>query len=94
MNMEQAIRAVIGHDASEDRVLAVARRLIDQGEREPMPAAIAAADDAIEDRGVCRWFANCDRIATHDEPHPILGSVPTCDPCGEWIAEQSAAERN
>lgn len=95
MNLETAIRAVVGQDASDGHVLAVARRLIDRGEREPMVSDIRDAERAIEDAGgVCQWFAACDRIATHDEQHPILGNVPTCDPCGEWIAQQSAAELN
>jgi hypothetical protein len=29
----------------------------------------------------CRWFASCSELATHDEPHSILGSVPACDRC-------------
>lgn len=29
----------------------------------------------------CEWFAACDRPATHDETHPILGTVPACDRC-------------
>lgn len=95
MNLETAIRAVVGQDASEGRVLAVARVLADRGEREPRVSAIESAARAVEDAGgVCEWFAACDRPATHSEPHPILGSVPTCDQCGEWIAKQSAAELN
>ena len=29
----------------------------------------------------CGWFALCDRAATGTTPHPILGTVPTCDRC-------------
>lgn len=29
----------------------------------------------------CEWFAACTRVATHLEPHPVLGHVPACDPC-------------
>jgi hypothetical protein len=29
----------------------------------------------------CEWFALCDRFATVNVPHPVLGSVPTCARC-------------
>ena len=35
------------------------------------------------DLGPCRWFARCDRDATHLEPHPTLGPTPSCDRCAE-----------
>jgi hypothetical protein len=54
-----------------------------------MAAASSASPASSDSRDpaavVCQWFALCDNPATHDEPHPILGTVPTCDRCGEWI---------
>jgi hypothetical protein len=35
--------------------------------------------------GRCEWYLLCTNASTHDEPHPILGNVPTCDRCGEKI---------
>lgn len=39
----------------------------------------------ITDEGVwarrCEWFVLCENVATHLEPHPILGEVPACDRC-------------
>jgi hypothetical protein len=35
--------------------------------------------------GQCEWYLLCTNASTHDEPHPILGNVPTCDRCGEKI---------
>jgi len=29
----------------------------------------------------CAWFARCTNPATGTTPHPVLGSVPTCDRC-------------
>jgi hypothetical protein len=43
MNLETAIRAVVGQDASEDRVLSVARVLAERGEVEPRLATIEDA---------------------------------------------------
>jgi hypothetical protein len=30
---------------------------------------------------MCEWFAMCKNEATTNVPHPILGTVPTCDRC-------------
>jgi hypothetical protein len=35
----------------------------------------------------CEWFALCDRPATGFTPHPVLGSVPTCDRCATRAAQ-------
>lgn len=39
--------------------------------------------------GECQWFLYCGRDATHMEPHPILGHVPTCDNC-KMLIERTA----
>jgi hypothetical protein len=40
---------------------------------------------AIEaERNACQWFATCTRPATTTVAHPILGDVPTCDPCAKF----------
>jgi hypothetical protein len=31
----------------------------------------------------CEWFAMCDRPAAGTVTHPILGEVPTCEPCAQ-----------
>lgn len=31
--------------------------------------------------GLCEWFALCTNAATHNKPHPVLGSVPCCGRC-------------
>lgn len=38
---------------------------------------------ATNDQGVvlCGWFAMCDRPAAGVVAHPVLGPVPTCEPC-------------
>lgn len=46
MTLEDAIRAVIGPDAPDDRVLAVALKLAERGQSEPMPAQIEDAAKA------------------------------------------------
>jgi hypothetical protein len=33
---------------------------------------------------ICQWFLLCDRPATGTTPHPVLGSVPTCDRCHKF----------
>jgi hypothetical protein len=34
---------------------------------------------------VCQWFALCTNNATTALPHPVLGSVPTCDHCAARV---------
>jgi len=29
----------------------------------------------------CEWFANCQRPANGDAPHPVFGMVPVCPEC-------------
>jgi len=36
-------------------------------------------------RETCRWFLLCENVATVDLPHPILGSVPTCQRCADKV---------
>lgn len=31
----------------------------------------------------CGWFVTCENLATHLEPHTVLGEVPCCDRCAE-----------
>ena len=38
---------------------------------------------------MCQWFALCDRFATREVSHPVLGSVPTCERCAERAERQS-----
>jgi hypothetical protein len=45
MTLEDAIRSVIGSEAPDDDVFAVARSLLAKGVREPMPDTIKAAAD-------------------------------------------------
>lgn len=45
---------------------------------------LAAPGEPCEHCGAgttCEWFAMCGEPATHYEPHPILGRVPSCDSC-------------
>jgi hypothetical protein len=37
------------------------------------------------DRGDCQWFALCDHPAVTTEPHPILGAVPICQRCADFV---------
>jgi cobalamin biosynthesis protein CbiG len=48
VNLETAIRAVVGRDASEDRVLAVARVLAERGLRQPRVREIEDAARAAD----------------------------------------------
>jgi hypothetical protein len=38
---------------------------------------------------LCQWFALCDQPATGTMPHPILGDVPICDRCREFVESNS-----
>lgn len=39
----------------------------------------------------CEWFALCENEATHDEPHPVLGSVPCCDRCATFASPEASS---
>jgi hypothetical protein len=41
---------------------------------------------------VCGWFAGCGRTATGSTPHPVLGSVPTCDRCRAFATGEAKPE--
>lgn len=41
----------------------------------------------VEQPTRCEWFALGENDATHDEPHPVLGSVPCCDRCAAVAAD-------
>ena len=44
---------------------------------------------AAKDRnGTCQWFLLCDRPAVCFTPHPVLGSVPTCQRCHDFATEK------
>lgn len=43
MNLEQAIRIVVGQDTPMERVLAIGQKCIENGKREPMPSDIENA---------------------------------------------------
>lgn len=38
----------------------------------------------------CQWYALCDRPVAVNLPHPVLGLVPTCQPCADKVAALSA----
>ena len=37
----------------------------------------------------CHWFAKCPNQATQLQAHPVLGPIPTCDSCHEFVEANS-----
>ncbi len=62
----------------------------EQGRGLPLRRILRIEDDfGIDERGplmeigtsLCTWFAGCDQLATHVEPHPVLHGLAACDRC-------------
>lgn len=34
---------------------------------------------------MCAWFALCSRPAVTTTRHSVLGQVPICEPCMDWL---------
>jgi len=54
------------------------RRLLRPGARKPA--------------ATCEWFLRCGRPATRSTPHPVLGSVPTCERCHEFATRDDVKQ--
>jgi hypothetical protein len=43
--------------------------------------------DGGTDYAPCMWFARCTRPAAVTVSHPILGDVPCCQPCSDYVSK-------